>query len=763
MAKDGKKEKATPKVTLYERIDTDVLRRLISAKGLDGNEKKRLKIIQKKMDVDGNYEVNYLHSKDLTELGRLYAEHSLSLQNIPKKIRHALARDIYIDIDMENAHPRIVLQYCKKHKIACEKLEYYVNNRDEVLKKIMKGHDLTRDQAKTLMLRLMYLGAYKIPDSDDLDTEPEKLVKIAYEFKTELAIIAKEVCKIETSIYELVQEMDQKKNKKAAVLSITAQEIEQKCLMAMRDYFEYAGLVVGVLCFDGLMIEKSDKTKDIPEILKKCEKYVKKSTGYEILLATKPMDSKLSFDIPEFSKYVTSDRDCQEKLFLLEGANKFKYCKGDLYIFDERTGLFSTDPETLDYYLIKNKKYLNIVRSVGKDGTEKIDNYGDSSMLYCRVVAPVKSAARNDKWLDETQGSSLGKLLFNNGIYDMKTGEFNEGFDENIVFHVRIPWDFPKRDETEIKYAMSKSFDVLFENPKPMIAAIACALAGDNEHKRIYFCPGRSNAGKSIFIKMLKKTFGTLVSKFDMRSLSVAPDNDTRDPAASQRWALLSRFARVLFSSEVSMKKKLDGNLIKMHASGCDDIIGRTHGGEEVAFEPHYTLFSMANDIPEIEQMDEAVMNRLTYMEFPYVFVKDKTEDFHKTRDMEIGKKILEKRFINGFIHIFLDAYKDILENGMPEFDEEVKKKWTEEGQQESSIIEMIKSTYEITGNDKDRISKNEMNIFKKQHKDKFQHISAHRFKEILTRDLKLTEGNSEYRYWGCIRKRTNQVDIDFD
>ena len=46
--------------------------------------------------------------------GRVYATKSLSLGSIRKEVRHTLAKDIYVDIDIENCHPMILHQVCEK-------------------------------------------------------------------------------------------------------------------------------------------------------------------------------------------------------------------------------------------------------------------------------------------------------------------------------------------------------------------------------------------------------------------------------------------------------------------------------------------------------------------------------------------------------------------------------------------------------------------------------------------------------------------------
>lgn len=246
MSKSTKKRKVI--VTLFEKIDKETLSRLISSTQLTDEEKNTLYQYKRKLH-DGRVQVNYFFSD--IGFGRLYAEKSLSLQNFKKGIRHALANDTYIDIDMVNAHPVILAQYCKKENIDCKLLDDYVSNREQWLKDIMKFHNITRDEAKKLVLKLCYLGKYTLDDP----TDKRKYTKLL-SFSEEMKSISKRVYKLNKDVSDLVKDDDSKTNKYSSVMSLTAQIIENKCLMAMRHFLESNGHIVGVLCFDGLMIEK---------------------------------------------------------------------------------------------------------------------------------------------------------------------------------------------------------------------------------------------------------------------------------------------------------------------------------------------------------------------------------------------------------------------------------------------------------------------------------------------------------------------------
>lgn len=747
-------------ITLYEKVDMDILSKLVSSTEIEESLRQQLKNYYKNRIENDYIPVKYKFSKKLEDKGRLFALDSLSLQSLKKEIRHVLAKNYYHDIDMTNAQPVLILQYCEKRNIACEHLKNYVNNREEVLERVQKAHKINRDEAKLLILRLCYLGKYIIKKEDPTtkeirEYEPKKVLKILVDFRNELEQIAEAMCTIEKETNDLVQKDKDRKNKKATVLAITAQVLEHKCLMSMYKYFKNIKCEIGVLCFDGLMIRKDKKLKDMDNILEECCTFVKQKTGYQIKLVDKPMDMKLTIKLPIFSDYVESDLDAQKRLFLIEGGEKFKYCNEILYIYDEKTGLFEQQTKkytTLNYYLIKNNHFLQTINDKGE-----IKGYGENAHLMKQVIPFVENAAKDNEWLLKTENSSLGYLLFKDGIYDMKKSKFQKGFDHTIVFHASIPWEFPEYDKEKIKEANKISFKVMFDKPKPIIAALARALAGDISIKKFYFCPGNPNAGKSVLINMLINAFGKYIGSFNAESLAQTSANDTKDEAAKLRWALLLRFCRILVSNEINMKRNMCGNQIKKHGSGGDKMIGRDHREAEISFTPHYTIFCMLNDIPKIDPMDKGVETRLEYLEFPHIFVDEKDagkRTNYRKKDDNLITKINQQSFIEGFIHIILDGYKDYLKNGMPEFDKNVKEGWTAENKQNKEIIELIKERFEITNNEEDTVSVARIKKFREYNKDVFATISMYRFNEILRDELKLIEGKSGERLWKGIKEK---------
>ncbi len=58
--------------------------------------------------------------------GRWYAARSLSMQALPRKVRHTAAHGHMVDVDMVNTAPNLLLQICLQAGFACPRLEEYV-------------------------------------------------------------------------------------------------------------------------------------------------------------------------------------------------------------------------------------------------------------------------------------------------------------------------------------------------------------------------------------------------------------------------------------------------------------------------------------------------------------------------------------------------------------------------------------------------------------------------------------------------------------
>ena len=220
--------------------------------------------------------VSYLPSKNLKYMGRLFAQ-SASLQNLPREFRGAIANGFYYDLDMKNAHPSILLQYCKKNDIKCDNLEYYVDNREEVIEKVMNEYHLDKGDVKQLFLSVMNGG------KRDGITDP-----FFMKFKTECERIHTFIASLNP---KLLKDVCKRKefNVNGSLTNIILCTLENEILLNAVQYLMKKGYKVDVLVFDGCMVRKEDDKEITESLLSGLGGYVLEKTGYKIEFVEKKL------------------------------------------------------------------------------------------------------------------------------------------------------------------------------------------------------------------------------------------------------------------------------------------------------------------------------------------------------------------------------------------------------------------------------------------------------------------------------------------
>ena len=230
-------------LTLHEPIDADILDKLIrsdllkdsfrnpTADFLYSDEKQQLEAY-KKLVKCGRAVVTYKMTDGMS-YGRSNPVKALGLFCIRREIRHTLAKNHFVDIDIENCHPVILLQMCKKNDIDCDNLEDYVENRGKYLKEVMDEYGVDRDAAKRLFIILLYFGSFEGWAQDVGSSKPA--LRSIKNFKKELQEIGKQIADANPTIAEQVKKCKAKKNveeynETGSVVSYFLQEIERRVL-----------------------------------------------------------------------------------------------------------------------------------------------------------------------------------------------------------------------------------------------------------------------------------------------------------------------------------------------------------------------------------------------------------------------------------------------------------------------------------------------------------------------------------------------------
>jgi hypothetical protein len=109
-------------------------------------------------DAKGKVRVLYRFSENsfIPGRGRLYPI-APSLVYLPKHIRNTFCRHSHLDID--NCHPTLIWQFAGKHNLPHSATKEYCDNRSAKLEDIQQRCNCNREQAKNLVLVIMYGGS----------------------------------------------------------------------------------------------------------------------------------------------------------------------------------------------------------------------------------------------------------------------------------------------------------------------------------------------------------------------------------------------------------------------------------------------------------------------------------------------------------------------------------------------------------------------------------------------------------------------------
>lgn len=199
------------------------------------------------------------------EYGRLYGN---GYQSMPRDVRKYLADGMYIDLDVTNCHPVILEQLFEKYLINCpEFLKEYNRMRSETIKKY---HLID----KLYMIKLINNAECY----SQIDTIKEFHLTLYNELLPKLR-----------GDYSYVHVQENKKNRDGSFISNVLQVIENDLLQCMIITCEQSGVIVGALCFDGLMVEKGDF--DLYQLINKMQKKIKNDLYYTIDIVQKSMET----------------------------------------------------------------------------------------------------------------------------------------------------------------------------------------------------------------------------------------------------------------------------------------------------------------------------------------------------------------------------------------------------------------------------------------------------------------------------------------
>lgn len=250
--------------------------------------------------------------------------------------------------------------------------------------------------------------------------------------------------------------------------------------------------------------------------------------------------------------------------------------------------------------------------------------------------------------VEEKQPSEANLIAFNNGVYDIMTGELKP-FSTEIVITNKIPWDYDPDAYSELADSTLNKLSCGDAAIRALLEeCIGYCFYRRNELGKAFILTGDKSNGKSTFLDCVKAILGEKnISALDLKELGDRFNTSM----------MFGKLANIgddigddfLQGSQVSIFKKIvTGNRIKAERKGQDPF----------EFNPFIKLLFSANDIPRMKDKTGAVLRRLVIIPFNATFGKSDPD-----YDPFIKYKLIEKDSIEYFIRLGVEGLKRVIIN----------------------------------------------------------------------------------------------------
>lgn len=681
-----------------------------------------LKILQRDEQKNAYFSIKY--SLSTHGWGRINAYKSLSLSVFHRPTRHALSDDKYIDFDIVNAQIQILLclqtnrglsskglyEYCQDPKKSRYAIVEYYNLKD------VKGDDgyiLTAyEQAKKLPLRLAFGGGIRQWRDDYKVKECVEMPMIVNMMET-MAQICSAICHANPHIrvdkyvneeFRNKTKMEQDRSIMGSFAQTWERIIQEECIAHLVRTYPSVRLRDIVPCQDGFMPLKSQiKDVDIPTLFDQFNSIILKKYQMDIKWVVKPFDEKIEIPLSDFVPIHISLEDLakgechiatiispalQDKLVYTKQGDKgywwymterntwvsSNHCNQYLitttiqrYIEEERERILK------QYHEEKDDKKREKIRKDTLGAVEKYYNAVGKSSYVGQVVKYLVDILVDNEFCSNFDKTG-GKMVFADGIFDLKTGVFRLGFlrDDFIATTLSHRYlDVQKIDEKKMLYLRAVLKRILNNNDEHLeyyLGVIGHAMTGEAHLiKAIYYIlDGTDNQkgdnGKTFLFGLLAHVFPEYVKNTDGK---VFDDGYTKAHKSLITW----KNARIVYIDEGSKNKPNDPLIKKI--GDATPIEVEVMYGTIVMMVIMFKLFTCSNHLPRFGEEANAVYNRYLPMLLCSHFDRKGERLVENLDSLEFIAdttlpETLKKDYVNEIIALVLHYSRKFYTSGIP-------------------------------------------------------------------------------------------------
>lgn len=680
-----------------------------------------------------NYEEEYIETKYYLpkhKWGRINPVKSLSMSLFHRPTRHSFANQNYIDFDLKNAQLSVVLELAKKQNLKLSGgLEEYCKNPKKVRLDIAEHYQLkdkitedgcvysVKEQAKNLPIRIAFGGGIKKWKEEYVSQRIDNMPLIT-KLIDDLVIIRNHIVKVNPHIRndlsdegddEWIKKSEEEKDRSVmAQFAQTWERIIQEYCVAhfVRKYKVLLGDIIPSQ--DGFMPLKKvidDNKINTDELFAQFHSIVLNKFGIHMEWTVKEFDEAIHIppsdiipiDITVDDLLLGEARIASLIQFPLK--NKLIYSnKTNLWYFtNSKTNVWCKSKNANDYLVVSTIQYYvntilddlytkvrNEKDAVKKGDLEKqiknvkkcYNSVGKSSYIG-QTIKYLRTLLNNDSFPEKLDNTG-GKIVFADGIYDLKLKKFIKGIrkEHYVSFTLSINYlgeDVDKVKKDKLRDILKKILNWNDKHLEYYLGILGYAFTGDAHlEKAIYYIvdgteEGKGDNGKTFFFDVLKTLFPEYVKQSDPKLLE---ESNTK----THKQLPELNGARIAWLDE-GTKNKLNAALMKKIGDGLkintDIMYGNT-----IDLKVSYKLFVCSNHIPKIDKDEDAVYNRYRQLQLCSHFDRTgllKTENYETLEfiaDTKLGDD-LKANYKNEIIDLLIEYGQKYYEKGIPTIPQE--------------------------------------------------------------------------------------------
>lgn len=582
------------------------------------------------------FKVKY-HYTARVDYGRRFAPKSL--QGTAREIRHAIAKDIYIDLDFKNAHPCIQERKCMEMEFKHEPLSHYIANRDVVLKERIgkemkvwvwenaektKGHHDTiiakKDDVKQGFLTLLNGGSNRFQNDE-----------FANLFEQRQKEFVKEFCnyrKYPDHNKYVMRSKHKTFNAEGSALNYYFCDVEDKLLQHVENCLQDRDIQYGTLCFDGLQIYK-DSIPNIQEVLTEIEQSLNTSFNYQFKLSVKPMDEDVNLDgLTEKPDLKVSDVDYA--LYILEQLKddiKFHTKLNQMYKWSSKLALWRPMKIENMICFIPDILVPHINTSPDPELIQKEISQIHSSSRQKSILYQLKNQIEmreDDSFIQANFDVKKGLIpIKDNKTIDMRTCEVRPRIREDYFTKTTDREFKPNYNRDEVVEYYESILTNHLTKTKPSVEyrecfeqVIAYSMTGENNLKKFVNLIGNGDNGKSVFIELHQEIFNGFSTQGNKRTFISQKSQSNHD--AEIMGLINSRFVSL---TELKKKEAFNEELIKAISGGDTQKVRGCGQKDTIEVLFSCVLWIATNELAKFE--NEQFKNRLLCVDFANKFEKN--------------------------------------------------------------------------------------------------------------------------------------------